>query len=183
MKLIVAALGLVLVTAGCGVVGSDPSIAEVQGWVDSACTAVPTAQDISCGVHLILLNTGGTGSGYMLVGVPVNGAGGATAKPVQCTAAIPVMAEGEYAETSCSVVLSKGTVVAAPPLVVSLKVGSESAPANDPTTVNAILIALAALILAALIWVGLEVRALRGQSAQRGRDDPDADYNLPRMPQ
>ena len=188
---------LLLLAAGCGVVASDPSIQEVQGWVDTACTSAPATSDISCGVHLILLNKGGAGSGFMSVVVPVNGAGGSTAKPVQCIAPIPAMAGGDYTETSCSVVLAKGTVVAAPPQIVSLTVGAENSAASDPSTLIAVLIALAALNLVALLWVGFVIRGLRGRptsaatapspaaapATRRGRDDPDADYNLPRLPQ
>jgi hypothetical protein len=156
----VVALSLSVLLAGCGSITGSPSISEVAGWVDSLCTSAPASQDIACSVHLILHNSGGKGSGYASVGVPVNTAGGATTKPVQCTVVVPVMAQGDYAETSCVVELAKGTIVPSPPQVVSLIVGAQSDPAGDATTLLTILAGLLVVNLLAVLWVALEVRGL-----------------------
>lgn len=179
---LVAALSLSVLLAGCGAVAGSPSIEEVSGWVDSLCTGAPTAQDISCNVHLILHNKGGKGSGYASVGVPVKTAGGATAKPVQCTMAIPAMAQGDYAETSCEVVIAKGMIVPAPPQVVTLMVGAQSDPAGDPSTLLTILAGLLVVNLLAVLWVALEARGLKRRSPDAGGPRPGAPVGLPPSP-
>lgn len=170
----VAALSWIL--AGYGSIASAapsfasaaPSFQEARGWVDSQCVATASPGQISCDVHVIIANKGGKGSGYASVAVPLTQASGGTARPASCLVAIPVIASGDYAEATCSVVMDKGMTVAASPQLQSLTAGAESDPANDPSPLLTILIVVVVISTLAVLWMAFQLSAVARRLSKGG---------------
>jgi hypothetical protein len=174
------AIGLLLLASCGGVLQGPPNFQEAFGAVDEPCAA-SNASVAHCTAHVVLVNNGGEGVGYITIAVPLKdstdvASSARTATSATCSQAVPDTPAGGAVDLACNFELPMHMTVANYPFVrnVAFSGATNATSSGSISGVASVGLALVAALLA-LITLMASVTGRRRSVGPLVRQAPEPD--------